>query len=433
MRMSPKAKPPSHLRKWLAFTLTTLACDQASPRPDHIPLATITDSAGVVVIENSRPQWSTRRGWTVASEPEVTIGATGLEQQGTQESGVLFSVITHMQVLSSGRLAVADRHSATVSVFDTAGTFVHRFGGRGEGPGEFGAIWDLFACAADTVMVDFRSELSVFDGQGRFVGRAGIADGAAPLVVEAVYDDCGHFVAKQQSRSPPPGEEGLADDLMVRTDRWLSRHDTIGWEAGGEVYTATLDGGRNRIFYVPWTPVGTRPRVFGDDVVLGFGRWPEMRIYGSGGDLKRVLRWRAERVPVTAEDRQRYTDKRTAYIEMHGGALEALQGFPSLRDFPRIPSHKAVFDSYLVDELGNVWVRHYPPLSLGIEDRRPPVEDTTVSAEVWTVIGWDGLWLGPVELSEGFSLHQLARGRAYGVFSDENGVQTVHVYPIRRS
>lgn len=432
MRGPLEAKPQSHLRKWLAFSLITLACDQASPRSGHIALATITDSSGVVVIESSHPQWPSQHGFTVASEPEVTIGASGLDQQGMPESGVLFGVITHIEVLPSGRVAVADRPSATVSVFDTTGAFVHRFGGRGEGPGEFAAIWDLFTCAADTVMVEFRSAVSVFDGQGRFVGRAGMADGAAPLALEAVYDDCGHFVASQQSRTPPPGEEGLTDRLMVRTDRWLSRHDTIGWEAAGEVYTATLNGGRSRVFHVPWTPVGNKPRVFGDDVVLGFGRWPEMRIYGSDGDLKRILRWRPQRMPVTAQDRQRYTDKRTAYIEMHGGAIEALQGFPSLRDFPRVPLHKAVFDSYLVDELGNVWARHYPSLNLGIEDQRPPVEYGTASAELWTVIGWDGLWLGAVELPEGFSLHQLARGRAYGVFSDENGVQTVQVYPIRR-
>jgi len=68
-----------------------------------------------------------------------------------------------------------------------------------------------------------------------------------------------------------------------------------------------------------------------------------------------------------------------------------------------------------------------------MEDLRPPFEYAPASAEVWTVLGWDGVWLGPVEFPEGFSLHQLARGRAYGVFSDENGAQTVHMHPIRRA
>lgn len=405
-----------------------MACDRASPRPGRTQFVTTTDSAGIVVIESSHPQWPSQYGWTVATEPEFTIGASGLEQQG-----ILFGSILTMEVLSSGRLAVADQQSVTVSVFDTAGVFLHSFGGRGQGPGEFDGIWDLFACADDTVMVDFRSELSVFDGQGRFVERVGMSSGVTRLVIEAVYDDCDHFVAAQRSRTPPPGEEGFDDRLMVRTDRRLSRHDTIGWEVAGEVYTAPLSGGGSRIFLLPWTPVGIRPRVIGDDVVFGFGRWPEMRVYASDGRLRRVLRWRAERMPVTTADHQRYNDKRTAYIERYGGALEAVQGFLSLRDFPRVPSYKPVFDSYLVDEMGNIWARHYPSLSLGIEDMRPPFPYATASAEVWTVIGSGGVWLGQVRFPTGFGLHRLARGRAYGVFSDEYGVQTVHVYPIRRS
>ncbi len=422
--MSCGTRVPRHPGNWLAFSLVTLACDQASP-PGQTQLVTTTDSAGVVVIESSHPQWPSQYGWTVATEPEFTIGASGFEQQG-----ILFGSITNMEVLSSGRLAVADPQSATVSVFDTTGVFLHSFGGRGQGPGEFDGIWDLFACAADTVMVGFRSELSIFDGQGRFVERTGMSDGVTRLGIEAVYDDCGHFVAAQRSWTPPRGEEGFVYHLMVRTDRRLSQHDTMAWEAAGEMYTAPWNG---RMFYVPWTSGDSRPQVVGDDVVLGFGRWPEMRVYGSDGKLQRVFRWGAERLPVTAADHQRYNDKRTAFIEMHGGALEVLQAFPSLREFPRVPSYKPVFDSFLVDEMGNIWARHYPSLSLGMEDMRPPFEYATASAEVWTVIGSAGVWLGQVQFPEGFGLHRLAGGRAYGVFSDENGVQTVHVYPIRRS
>ncbi len=418
-------KVPWHLGTWLFFPLVALACDQVSPRADHTQLVTTTDSAGVVVIESSHPQWPSQYGWTVATEPEFTIGASGLEQQG-----ILFGSITNMEVLSSGRVAVADQHSATVSVFDTTGVFLHSFGGPGQGPGEFDGIWDLFACAADTVMVSFRSELSVFDGQGRFVERVGMSDGVIPLAIDAVYGDCDHFVAALRSREPPRGEEGFIHHLMVRTDRRLSQHDTMASTVAGEMYTAPWNG---RMFFVPWTPLDSRPQVVGDNVVLGFGRWPEMRVYGSDGKLQRVLRWRAERVPVTAADHRRYSDKRSAFIETYGGVTEALQSFPSLRDFPRIPSLKPVFDNVLVDEMGNIWARHYPSHSLGGEDMRPPFEYGTAGAEVWTVIGSGGVWLGPVQLPEGFSLHGLARGRAYGVFSDEYGVQTVHVYPIRRS
>ncbi len=94
---------PRHLGIWLALPLVARGCDQASQRDGNTQFVTTSDSAGVVVIESTRPQWPSQHGWTVATEPEFTIGASGLEQQG-----VLFGSIMNMQVLSSGHLAVAD-------------------------------------------------------------------------------------------------------------------------------------------------------------------------------------------------------------------------------------------------------------------------------------------------------------------------------------
>ena len=207
--MSCGTRMPRFLGNWLAFLLVALACDQASPRASHTQLVTTTDSAGVVVIESSHPQWPSQYGWTVATEPEFTIGASGFEQQG-----ILFGSITTMEVLSSGRLAVADPQSATVSVFDTTGVFLHSFGGRGQGPGEFDGIWDLFACAADTVMVGFRSELSVFDGQPAGL-EGGLLSAQACRMESPAWESKPYMMTvvisspAQRSRTPSLGEAGF--------------------------------------------------------------------------------------------------------------------------------------------------------------------------------------------------------------------------------
>ncbi len=127
------------------LTLPALAlagCDRESGGAAESELSISADSAGVGVVESVRPAWADRPGWTVSQEPELSIGGRNPTVTASGDT-VLFGSIGSVNVLQSGRVAVADRQIAVVSVFDAGGEPVHRFGGRGEGPGELRGIWDL--------------------------------------------------------------------------------------------------------------------------------------------------------------------------------------------------------------------------------------------------------------------------------------------------
>ena len=56
------------------------------------------------------------------------------------------------RVLSNGSLVAGDVSTSEVMVFDSAGQFTHRFGGRGDGPGELEDFSTVLTCEGDTII-----------------------------------------------------------------------------------------------------------------------------------------------------------------------------------------------------------------------------------------------------------------------------------------
>ena len=80
--------------------------------------------------------------WTLSSTPTLTI-----EDDGTPAKQ--FEIVTGVARLSGGHIAVANRGSNDIRIFDARGRHVTTFGQSGGGPGEFRRI-ELVARSADT-------------------------------------------------------------------------------------------------------------------------------------------------------------------------------------------------------------------------------------------------------------------------------------------
>jgi hypothetical protein len=104
--------------------------------------------------------------------------------------------------------------------------------------------------------------------------------------------------------------------------------------------------------------------------------------------------------------------------------------FPELSEYPRLPSHKPLFDRILADDEGGVWVRDFPAQSFGLFDAR--LADPGWPRQTWNIFDPDGVWLGELSLPERFDLHAVARGRLFGVARDELDVETVQVFRVVR-
>lgn len=412
----------------LSLLLVLTGCADGLHQASGSGATTVQDSAGVRIVTSAAPLWDPGAGWTVVPEPSVAIGTA--DPMG-DETDILFGSIRAMVVLPSGRFAVADEHSAVVSVFDPYGQLVHRFGGHGEGPGEVGGIWDLYGCAGDTVVVRFRTELSFFGGDGEFIRRINSAAEGTTWSLEAVAPDCRNFIASRSAAgpTPPAGQEWLLRSVLVHTDDGFVVTDTVAQEVTGGGFTGSRRG-EDVFVALPWTPVDANVELGDDHMIAGFGRWAEFRVHSLAGGLEQLIRWHATPEEVTAADRDRYTVKRDEFLARYQGSPDALFSFPSLREFPRVPTHKPFFDRFLVDDAGNIWARHFPSTGLGIQDLRPPRDPAP--PETWTVLDSAGVWLGPVHLPDGFAAHGVANERLYGVNTSPLGAQTVRVYRLVR-
>ena len=120
----------------------------------------VTDSAGIRIVENSEPAWSAGAGWRLGTEPTLTIGAV------TGDLNYLFQGISHVLRLEDGTVVVADRGANELRLFDAAGGFIRSLGGPGEGPGEFQLLNEVWT-RGDTILVsdNIQSRISVF-GRG---------------------------------------------------------------------------------------------------------------------------------------------------------------------------------------------------------------------------------------------------------------------------
>lgn len=416
--------PGSHVLLGLIVT----GCSDSPGEATGSQSPVTSGSADAEVVESVRPRWIDRPGWTLSRRPELSIGGPN-PVIGEDGDTVLFGSIRSLNVLASGRVAAADEQSAVVSVFDSGGALVHRFGGRGEGPDEFRAIWDLFDCAGDTVIVQHGPRLTVFGRDGEFVRRFTSSGAGAIWELRAVHSDCHEFIASRavDGATPPPGEEWLLQRVLVRTDRTFLDLDTIAIEINGEMYTGLLEG-EELPAVLPWTPVTVDVHFRGDEVVAGFGRLAEFQVYARHTGRHQLFRWHPTPDPITPTDHEYYSAKRSAFLARRGDDPYTRFSFPALRELPRIPTRRPVFDGFLIDDRCNIWARHFPKTALGIQDLLPPIDGPPV--EAWTVLDPAGTWLGPIRLPERFAAHDVANGRVYGVYTAADGTETIRAYRI---
>lgn len=124
---------------------------------------------------------------------------------GTQEGPAAFGQITGLAVdQRDGRLAVLDRRSSRVSVFDSAGKLIFRTGRQGSGPGEFrNAFGVAFGPAGDLWIVDpGLARYTVLDRAGDVVAThpRPLADIVIPWPGRF---ECWHPVRRRYSRATP--------------------------------------------------------------------------------------------------------------------------------------------------------------------------------------------------------------------------------------
>ncbi len=365
----------------------------------------VRDSARIRIVENN----TTRPLGRVALLPA---------QRMDRNTEVLVNV-SGMHSLPDSRLAVLNAGMHRLIVLDSAGRVHQAIGRHGEGPAEFGGPGRLFACTGDTLLVyEKRSALvSVFSSEAHFVRRtrALSAPVGAPWNVAGVTRDCATLVV---ARLEVPTTVPLETTVLPVALFW---HDL---ESGVARPSATVSGFEMAAGLRP-LPFGAMPSwaVGGDELYVGSGLFPEVRVYHRSGGLVRVIRWRAERVRITGKDRATYRKSLAALTAEFGRTA-----FPPLEDI-ELPARKPVYSRMLVDSEANLWVQRYPVAWPALEATFGRSFDTMPTE--WWVFDPTGRLVGLAELPGGLLVLGIGDGRIAGVRQDPEGKEGVEVYRMR--
>lgn len=270
--------------------------------------------------------------------PVLTLGTGPTLEIGVVEGdeNYAFQDVTSVLRLASGNLVVADRGASDLSLYDASGAFVRRWGGRGEGPGEFRNLVRLYPLGPDSLQAldGFTGQLAVFDTAGAYAHQVPLTDVSADTLFALDVWLYGRFwvdgalgrehrAAVRRALDALPAPRSGPGYRFVRVasngDLWIREP---GVDAAGDRTWTVLDAaGAPRA--VARTPADFDPQSIGPREVLG--RWSGesdvhfVRAYAlvETGEEVRPPAWLTEPAPAAPTE----APDEAAFTEAIKGAL----------------------------------------------------------------------------------------------------------------
>lgn len=381
--------------EWALFAQAVLAAGCADAPAARGAGVSIVDSAGVRIVENGTP---------APAPSDLRLAPDPLFRVGWEEDEPGFQLIFAGAVMDEDRVAVSD--VARVHVFSSAGERLYSVGGEGEGPGEFQAVYSVLSAGADTlVMHDYTlGRVTTFDGP-TLVGTARVV----PPIVDHRHIAKGRgpdgeliLVPTGSYPADGPDDEWLPVPIL-RYDRGDAAMDTI----------ARLDFqrlGRTDLFRpIGWSAVA-------DSVLVhARGDRPEVRWYDLSGRLLQIARWTGGEPALDAEFWSSFEDqvKRIRrYREMPDADFRARVSEWQEGADGGVP----VYGTLFADAGANVWLSEWMPFN------QPP--------RSYTLIAADGVFVGSLEVPEGFRAIAFGEDVVLGYELNEVDVPAAALYRI---
>jgi hypothetical protein len=383
----------------------------------------VWDSAGVTIVHSHEPQWGEGEGWSVPSEPQVTIGVL----DGPREYE-LFDVSAAARQ-SDGDIVVVDGGAREVRLYDRDGTFVRTLGGRGSGPGEFENPTGVLVTAADSVIVwdDAIYRITRFDSAGELVGIESVDRGTVAKAIdpplypgdaELLQNDqvLVRLVEKSEPGASPPGVfRPRSGTLRVSAD--LSRIDTLMFFGGIEQVYVDAPWGGQKAGALPIVPPLARRTLTAvapalSRVCIGDQEGPQVVCFGPAA-WRTVVRWSAEAEPVTEDEIAAWRDTTLALHAQKLSEDVALQLLAQVA----VPTVRPPYSWMALDRVGNLWVRQDEPRAGAPE----PVDHL--------VFDLNGVLLGVVALPP-IEVLEIGDDHVIGIYRDDLEVQYLQVHEL---
>lgn len=406
--------------------------DQGSPSVDR-PQYGVRDSAGIRIAENPRPAPDSRLGWTVSSDPLVSIGRA-LATPDFQLHGV-----EDATRLADGRIVVANGASMELLVFDAAGQYLASWGGEGEGPGEFADLNRVRPWAKDSLIADDpeRGRISAFDLEGNHGWTVSLRSrsensGIVASGLQAIRGMIGLAMSPDVVIGVLPDRTLFTRDSEFWRTQGFWRQDhayalrtidgdtraSLGKHPGPQTFSGGSYTQGNTVYFTPLRhPFGqtTHTTVWGDLAAIGRTENYEIKAYRSDGSLARIVRRDYEpRAPTQAEQDTHFRRRVARLPEERGARIaEVAANLPLVDAFP-------AFAGTVGDALGHLWVAEF---------ERPGEEQ---DGTLWTIYDRQGRVLGLVEAPDGLTIFEIGEDYILAKVTDELDVEYVRLWGLTR-
>lgn len=423
-----------------SLTLLTAACSEAPQEPPP-PAFTVTDSAGVRVVVNSRQQWGEGEGWRVTEDPVVTLGVRDypVEQQ--------FERLGEATRLSEGTIVVLELGDMQLQAFNTAGDLMWTAGGVGDGPGETRPYPDtrgvLTKLPGDTLQLQNGQDRVRYSASGevlehRKVDYARFRRWGRIFLQYCPFEP--YFLRDQivvcHSQMPDPMPDVFTREQTIMRTTWdLERLDTLG--AFFETAWARDESQWRTPTRSPLGPKG----------IFRVGGLPRPTFLYARNEAYRIEVWDIATATLSMVV-ERQAPRRT--LTDDEATLRVRWGIPMMRGADRswldpdddrwsAVDSLSVAEGFLLDELGYLWVRRGP--SPAEDDEVMLREVTTPDGEMWEirvasglhdVFRPDGVYLGTVKLPDNLRITEIGPDYILGIVRDELEVQYVWMYGLDR-
>jgi len=333
-----------------------------------------------------------------------------------------FANIRTVVPLSGGRIAVVDGNDRVIRILKPDGTLLQSLGRRGQGPGEFEQLSDLWASSGDTIVAHDRRLFRIQVGHpitGFTAAWSSTAvDDSTPYVLPAGVARGGIVVlASGQPIRPsdPPFVERPPQRLYL--SRAGITTGVIAGFRGLEVYRGrgyALEGvafGKRTLYAV------TDEEIYALDTVAD-----TVTVHGMDGGLRRKISLRLPARPVGEENKRADRERRRKLVRQFIGSglpqafiqgrLDAVDQIPSANSMPTA-------SALHVDEGDRLWVKRF----------RPQAEEEA-EGQVWIVFEGDGTPIGQFQLPGTLSVSKPSRGVIWTWGQDSIGVPFVQAWRV---
>lgn len=347
--------------------------------------------------------------WTVAGPPAVTLGEGGSPQTELSRVAGAFR-------LANGMIAVANGATFDIRLFDAKGRYVRTFGRRGAGPGEFENL-AFVARAADTAFFyDFRLRrfsTVLLGAEPRLVGarQLTVQNDRGWLDMTGRLSD-GRYLA-QTAASPRldgpqgvhrlPTSFGIFDGTASGAIDWLARIDGATMfvhNPTGNIKEATV--GASAFSAWAYSAASGSAVWFGESA-------SDSLVMVSGNGQRRTVKLPFPRRGV---DARLSAQRRSAALES-ARSDKGREFIEAQWSGDRVPKIMPYFGGIVPGIRGEAWVREY-------EQDRYAVIDATGTPRAFVVT------------PPGLRLVDIGADYVIGIHLDDDGVETVRMYPLNR-